>query len=251
MSFEAISGFSPQESSLIQRIAREVFFKYNLQGFEHSISREDLCHYGIVGLLEARASYDESSGTPWLAFASLRVRGEMIDHLRKLPMVRLPQAVQSRVKQLKEARRTLQVQQVGVDHQHLAAALDWTLDEVREVEALLPTRVAVDDGVDHGDDELPSGVTVTSDGPSPETQTLQSELALLVNRCLQRLSAQDRLIVVGRLLEGLKLKDLAATLGYTAENIRVRQKKSQEQLKSCIEKHGWPVDTLDDIIGEH
>ncbi|EAT14813.1 sigma-70 family RNA polymerase sigma factor [Desulfuromonas acetoxidans] len=251
MSFEAMSGFSPQESSLIQRIAQEVFFKYNLQGFEHSISREDLCHYGVVGLLEARVSYDERSGTPWLAFAALRVRGEMIDHLRKLPMVRLPQAVQSRVKQLKEARRALQTQQIEVDHQHLSTALDWTLDEVREVEALLPRRVAVDDGVDQGGDELPSAVTVTSDGPSPETQALQFELAMLINRCLQRLSAQNRLIVVGRLLEGLKLKELAATLGYTAENIRVRQKKSQEQLKSCIEKHGWPVDALDEIIGEH
>mgnify|MGYP001239260315 CR=1 FL=1 len=250
MTRDEIGGFSPQESNLIQRVAREVFFKYNLQGFEHTISREDLSHYGVVGLLEARASYDESSGTPWLAFAALRVRGEMIDHLRKLPMVRLPQAVQSRVKQLKEARRTLQNQQVAVDHAALADALGWSLDEVREVEALVPSRVAVDDGVDQGDDDLPGGVVVISDDPGPETHALRSELAVLVNRCLHALSAQNRLIVVGRLLEGLKLKDLAVTLGYTAENIRVRQKKSQEQLKSCIEKNGWPVDALDDIIKE-
>ncbi|MCK4502261.1 MAG: hypothetical protein KAU22_04445, partial [Desulfuromonadales bacterium] len=82
------NGFSAEETSLVQRIAREIYYKYCVDSKSNLLSQEDLCHFGIIGLLEARTSFDVSIGAPWLAFASIRVRGAMIDHLRKQPMIR-------------------------------------------------------------------------------------------------------------------------------------------------------------------
>lgn len=44
---------------------------------------EELVQWGIVGLLEARERFDPSRGTPFAAFAERRVRGAMLDSLRR------------------------------------------------------------------------------------------------------------------------------------------------------------------------
>jgi len=242
-------GFSPEESSLVQRIAREIYYKYCADSKGNMLSLEDLCHFGIIGLLEARTSFDVSIGAPWLAFASIRVRGAMIDHLRKQPMIRLPQAVQQKVRELKEVGQLFQNTGQEQSPERLAEELGWTVETVNEMATLSPTLVPLDDGGTQDDEDGYQGEILHSEEIDPERQTLQSELAELVNKCLQKLNPQNRLVIVGRLLEGLKLRELATSLGCTMENIRIKQKKAETQLKTCIETHGWPVDSLDDLIG--
>jgi len=237
-----------EEETLVRRIARDIFYKYCSKNKGDSVSSEDLCHEGIIGLLEARSSFDVSRGTPWLSFASIRVRGAMIDMLRRQPLIRLPQDVHKKVRELLDVKQILLKQGQDVTSDLLAGELGWSLEEVYEIASLSPVLVHLDEGESHDEEEYNPGVLLRNNESGPEKRSLQAELAHLVNICLGKLDPRDRLVVVGRLLEELKLKDLASTLGCTMENIRILQKKATNQLKKCIENQGWPVDSVDDIL---
>jgi RNA polymerase sigma factor (sigma-70 family) len=98
-------------------------------------------------------------------------------------------------------------------------------------------------GVDSEDAEAFSGVVIRDDGDDPEARTLRHEMAELIQRCLEALpSPQDRLVIVSRVIEGLKLKDLAETLGRSIENIRQWQKRVEKLMRACMERHGWSME---------
>lgn len=63
-----------------------------------SVELDDLCHAGIVGLIQAADSFDEARGLRFWSFAQSRVRGAMLDSLRALDY--LPRNLRLRLKVL-------------------------------------------------------------------------------------------------------------------------------------------------------
>ena len=235
---------TPKETSLVRGVVSEVYSVYCPAGEAGEITKDDLYHYGIIGLLEAKQKYDRSKGVPWLAFAAYRVRGAMLDQFRKQPMIRLPQARQKKVKELKEARIDLVQSGAKTDAKMLASRLEWSVEEVHKVASLTPSLVSVDgDRREREEGSKLRGVVLTGDGDDPETAALNKEMAALVNRCLEALpSPQDRLVIVSRVLEGLKLREVAETLGCSLENVRQWQKRVEKMMKVCMESHGWSME---------
>lgn len=239
-----ILGLPKGEEELVQRTAREVFNAYCPENYGNQVSTEDLCQYGVIGLLEARSSFDESKGTPWLAFARFRVRGAMLDSIRKHPLIRLPQAVQKKVQELKQICQMLQAEGVHISPTRLASQLNWSVQEACDVAALTPGIVQLNMTGESDDKGEYHGEVVSGNEAEPEKENLKKELAEQINLCLQHLTPQNRIILSGLNLYDLKLRELAFVFDCTAENIRVRNKKSGEQVKNCLEKSGWPVDSF-------
>lgn len=235
---------TPREKTLIRRIAAEIYRDYCPAGEAGQITKEDLCHHGIIGLMESKQTYDRSRGVPWLKFAAFRVRGAMMDQLRMQPMIRLPQARQQKVKELKEARNELARSGLDTRPEALARWLKWSVDEVHKVSGLTPSLVpAEEDRPDSGDKAAFSGEVLRDDNDDPEALALRKEVAELIQRCLKALpSPQDRLVIVSRVVEGLKLKDLAEILGCSIENIRQWQKRVEKLMRACMERHGWSME---------
>jgi len=231
---------TPKETSLVRGVAAEVYKLYCPARESGDMTKEDLCHYGIIGLLEAKQNYDDSKGVPWLAFAAFRVRGAMLDQLRHQPMIRLPQIRQQKVKELKEARREFALSGDKANAKMLADRLEWSVEEVHKITSMSPTFMPADtDRRDREEGGFP-GMVLTDHGDNPETAALRNELAELVNRCLEALpSPQDRLVIVSRVVEGLKLREVAETLGCSLENVRQWQKRVEKMMKECMEGHGW------------
>ena len=235
---------TPQEMSLVRRIAAEVYSTYCPAGEAGDITREDLYHHGMIGLLESKQTYDRSRGVPWLAFAAFRVRGAMLDQFRRQPMIRLPQARQQKVKELKQARDELARNGLDTRPEALARRLKWSVEEVHTVSGLTPYLVQAEEARPDSQEETPlSGAVLRDEGDDPEALTLKKEIAELVQRCLEALpSPQDRMVIVSRVIEGLKLKDLAETLGCSIENVRQWQKRVEGLMRACMEKHGWSME---------
>lgn len=233
--------FKPQEitaeeTQLVRKIARKVFIQYGPTCGGDQLTREDLFHEGIMGLLEARANYDQTKPVPWLHFAAFRIRGAMIDSLRKLPVIRLPQEVRKKVKTIQAASRQLTSTTGDNTPEALASHLGWTLEEVLEVEQLSPSLSSIRESDD--EDETNLGVyLVENNTPDPEAATSQKQTAALVQECLSKIpKEQDRLILLGRIVEGLKLRELSEMLGCSLENIRLMQKKVEKWMRECLEQ---------------
>ena len=230
---------------LVQRIARRVYIRYTPGGADgRALTKEELFHYGIIGLLEAQKSFTAEQGTPWAVFAAFRIEGAMLDHLRKAPLIRLPQDVQKRVRELKEARSQLEHEGRLDSVYNLAEKLGWSTDEVDQTLALIPSLVTIAEENSQNNDggDFTDGVVLAdrSEECDPQTNLLKSELSQLVEHCLQTLpEVRDRLIVKARKLEDVTLRELAASFNCSIESVRKREKMALVQLRECLQRNGW------------
>lgn len=231
---------------MLRAIAREVLRQFGPAREYGQIGEEELVHEGILGLLEARQNFKVEKGVPWLAFAAYRVRGAMLDALRRLPLVRLPQEARQKVKELQAAGRELLQASGESDPVRLAEHLGWSLAEVHEVAQLTPALVTIGDPDGEDDEDAPLPLVLTDTlTPDPEMAAARRELAELVRDCLEKIPQdQDRLVLLGRVVHGLKLRELAETIGCSIENVRLVQKKVEAWMRSCLARQGVTGDGL-------
>ena len=122
----------------IDRIARRIVSRTGLQS-----AFDDLWSAGALGLVEAARRFDAGRGVSFETFVEHRIRGAMLDELRR--MDHLPRRLRSRTDDLQKARKKLQGQ-LGrdVSTEELAAEMKVDLEEVGGIEALLEPFVPLD-----------------------------------------------------------------------------------------------------------
>ncbi len=229
------------DQRLVQRIANRLYNRQTQARDDRVQSREDLFHYGIIGLLEARNNYSPDCGAKWETFAAYRIEGAIIDNLRKAPLIRLPQEAQIKVRELNQAIAELERGRKPFSIDYLAEKLGWSTAEVEKIRALKPTRLtAVDD--DSSGDEFNSKqekvLIEKSPESDPQANLLRREISELLQHCLQELpEVRDRIIVKARQLEDITLKELAQSFNCSIESIRNREKRSLIQLKECLKRN--------------
>jgi len=89
-------------------------------GMPGVVDREDLVAHGVIGLIQAIDRYDPSQGVPFAAWASIRIRGAVIDAIRALDVVNPATRQRVRVLQAATSRLTASLGRFPTD------------DEVRE-----------------------------------------------------------------------------------------------------------------------
>ena len=72
----------------------------------HNVEYEDLTSYGIFGLIDAIDKFDVNKDVKFETYASLRIRGEILDQIRKMDWI--PRTVRQKQKKIDEAIRTVE-----------------------------------------------------------------------------------------------------------------------------------------------
>lgn len=231
----------PEISALIRWTARKTYYRHvsNSAG-QGVIELSDLEHQGILGWLEA-PEYDEAQSTPITAFARPYVYGRMMDFLRKtLGLVRVPQERWAEIRALQQAKEEMRQAGETPGHARLAARLGWPIGKVASVERDIPRSSPIDAG-EHRSRGAPAGAVdeLVSGDFTPEQSMMRGQLARGVQTCLEELAPRDRLVVLGRRIESLKLKDLAERLGCSMERVRQIEMRALSRLRACLEARGW------------
>src|ERR1044071_6564958 len=90
------------------------------------ISRDDLVSAGMVGLIEAADRYDDSRQEPFISFAEHRIRGAILDELRRGDI--MPRRVRQLARKISSAIKELEKDGVVASDQRVASALGVSLD---------------------------------------------------------------------------------------------------------------------------
>lgn len=90
-----------QYATLVKRIARHVMSR-----LPSSVSLDDLVQAGLIGLMEAVRLYDPSQGASFQTYATIRIRGAMLDELRRADWS--PRSLSRRLRQLAAATRLIE-----------------------------------------------------------------------------------------------------------------------------------------------
>lgn len=101
-------------------------------GLPAHVEEEELAACGVIGLLEALERYNPSREAGFKTFATWRIRGAMLDELRKFAWV--PRSVYQRLRQLQAAKQKVS-HTLGREptERELAAELGWPLAKVEQV----------------------------------------------------------------------------------------------------------------------
>ena len=95
-----------------------------------SVDVDDLIQVGMLGLLEALQNFDATKGAKFTTFAKLRVRGAMLDEVRRFST--LPRSVMTSIREINQATTALE-QELGrkVKDTELAESMDLSLTDLQ------------------------------------------------------------------------------------------------------------------------
>lgn len=178
---------------------------------------DDLLSVGIMGLLEAIDRFNPDRNVKFETFASLRIKGAIIDELRRLGWT--PRTVHDKLKKLEEARLTL-YNKLGRDptDEELMEHLNLSQKDYEKLleDARVLTLFPLDSLIELEDDEV-SVKEVISDPTQPflgqalEEEELVEELA----KAISALPEKERLVITLYYYEGLTLKEIGEVLGVS------------------------------------
>ncbi len=201
------------------------------------VDRDDLLGYGTIGLIEAVDRFDPQRGVKFETYAILRIRGSIIDALRKLDI--LPRGVRERARAIEAAHQTL-LQRDGVvpSDEVVAAHLDMPLPSYRRALQDAACRVlSLHAGSER--DEIPVEEMLADEASSePLDAVLEIDLRACLTRALDELPERGRLIVTLYYYEELTMKEISAVLGVTESRVSQLLTRSRFQLRALLNRQG-------------
>lgn len=171
---------------------------------------ENLEAAGVLGLVEAATNYDPEREASFKTFAYLRVRGAILDELRR--NCPLPQPMLETLARVRAAYRSLPA---PVSVTALAAATGLSEDEVADcLAAARLTRM-----VSLSPDSREWTTRLDERGDRPETPLERAEEARLLDRAIAALPERERLTVTLYYREDLRLKEISTVLGLSESRV--------------------------------
>ncbi len=194
-------------------------------GLPPQVEEDDLVASGVIGLLEALERFNPNLDTTFKTFATWRIRGAMLDELRRLSWP--PRSLFQRLRQLQAAEQKLG-HQLGREpsNQELALELDWSPETVEQVytqmnnhslvslESLLFTPAG--SGSPEGGEEL-----LRAEGPfaTPEDSLEKEERRDVLANAIEGLTEREKLVLALYYKEELTLKEIGAVLKVSTARV--------------------------------
>ena len=230
----AYASSSSRESHLVENYAHLVkrIAHHLMARLPDSVQVDDLVQAGMIGLLEAAGKYDGSRGASFETFAGIRIRGAMLDEVRRGDWV--PRSVHRNTRRMSEAIRTVE-SRTGREAQDkdIAATMGVTLAEYhRMLKDASASRLFSYDALTEideeqevaGDEGVASGV---------EVQVFRQQLA----QAIASLPERERMVLSVYYGEELNLKEIGAVIGVSES--RVSQIMSQATIRLRARLGEW------------
>jgi len=107
--------------ALVKRIAHRL-----IRSLPASVEVDDLIQAGMIGLMEAERNYNVTQGAHFETYAAIRIRGAMVDEIRKGDWA--PRSLRRRIRAIKTARASVLAHHDHARDAEVAAAAGMTLD---------------------------------------------------------------------------------------------------------------------------
>jgi len=234
--------------TLVRFIARSIHQR--LPGF---IPFEDLVHFGVLGLLQATQNYDSTKNVPFTSFAQFRIRGAILDSLRKSDCA--SRRVRDTQKKLNTAfdQLSLRLGRLPTEEE-VAHEVGLDVANLRRVAEVLRSVESVDRSHRFGNDCMETRDLIESapadPGENPFVQCLRSEMRQQLTEAISNLSPRERQIVSLYYGEQRTMREIASVLGLKESRIskihcsviaRLRAYLGAKEISNCSELGYVPV----------
>ena len=188
------------------------------------VQLEDMVQAGMIGLLEATGKYDETQGASFETYAGIRIRGSMLDEIRKNDWA--PRSVHRKAREVAEAVRQIENEH-GRDARdvEIAETLGMSLGEYYKIlqDNSYHKVLSVDDtSVNTGETMLDS---MSDNAPGILDGMHKDDMQRLLSEAIAGLPERERLVMGLYYDEELNLREIGAVMGVSES--RVSQIHSQ------------------------
>ena len=255
------STLNEDYAGLVSYIAREVYNEWNLWGSRSGdFEAQELVQVGWLGLLEAGRRFDPNRGIKFSTFATYRIRGAILDYLRA-PLIRLPRARQRQLAEIDRARQQLQHLgqepslarlTVGLMDREITPESLTGNPQARHVrETFWPEVISLEQTAREKRQEIVSPQpTPEQDVFGKERQERKLKILQAFEACIKGLPFDLMTIFILRNLGELTLQEVTQVMGLKIDAVRRRQIRARRMIRACLEKAGWPVEDVDELIDE-
>ena len=220
-----------QHAALVKKIALHL-----LARLPASVQLEDLMQAGMIGLLESAQRYATGKGATFETYAGIRIRGAMVDEIRRGDWV--PRSVHRNSRRISKAIKSVEDRE-GREAQdsEVAVELEMTLTEYHS--SLADTSggrlFSLDELNESGD--LPIEYSETDDNPLHDVS--ESAFKSSLAAAIETLPEREKLVLSLYYQEELNLKEIGAVLNVSES--RVSQIHSQAALRLRSRLGDWKV----------
>ena len=202
------------------------------------IEYEDLVSYGLIGLMDAISKFDPNKGIKFSSYASIRIKGEMIDQIRKARPI--SKGAMDKLAKYNEAVEKLQnelYREPTIDE--ISKYLGISISEVIDIEGYINFMavVSLENILFSEDDELTvMGVVEDKNSPSPHEAYEEQEKVEILAECIDKLKEKDRIILNLYYYEGLTLKEIGQVLEVSESRVCQLHGRAIKNLRAMLKK---------------
>ncbi|PRR75142.1 FliA/WhiG family RNA polymerase sigma factor [Clostridium thermopalmarium] len=223
---------------LVKYIASRVII-----GKSKYIEFEDLLSYGMVGLMDALNKFDESKGMKFSTYASIRIRGSMIDEIRKNSPI--SKGAMDKLNRYNTAIELLQKKNLkDPSNIEIAEELGITVEEVGEIENFINyiSVVSLEDLIFSEDDDMSlMGTIEDKKSPNPENALEEQEKIEYLTKALEMLNEKDRTVLSLYYYEGMTLKEIGKVLGVSESRVCQLHSRAIIHLRKMMSKLKYEI----------
>jgi len=202
-----------------------------------SVALDDLQGWGVLGLLDAVDKYDYTQDIKFSTYASIRVRGAILDQIRALDWA--PRSLRTMARKVGSARDKLRHEHGREpSHEEIADSIGATAEQVEDTLAQVQTvhMLNLDDFLPAEDRAEARRIDMISDGsaPSPEEAAEHKEKEDLIIQAILELSEQQQKVLHLYYYQELTLKEIGAVLQVTESRVCQIHSAAVKKLRKVV-----------------
>jgi RNA polymerase sigma factor for flagellar operon FliA len=185
------------------------------------IEYDDMVGYGMLGLMDAINKFDESKGMKFSTYASIRVKGAMIDEIRRNSPI--SKGAMDKLNKYNKAIEELQRRFLREPtNQEIAKEMNLTTNELSDIEGYINyiSVTSLEDILYSEDDDMPIMGTVKDEkSPSPERTLEEKEEIEYLIKAIDTLNEKDKTVLSLYYYERFTLKEIGKVLEVSESRV--------------------------------
>lgn len=200
----------------------------------YAVEQDDLVGYGTFGLIDAIDKFDCFKGIKFETYASLRIRGSILDQIRKMDWI--PRTLRQKQKKINQAMQRLETMNGRhATDEEIASELELSQEEYEKWQSQMKITnlVSLDEFLDQGS-EIQQPSNASSHFDQPEKVLEQQEVKQTLMEVLETLTENERKVITLYYFEELTLKEISHILEVSESRISQLHTKALQKMKKKL-----------------
>lgn len=199
----------------------------------YNVEYDDLVGYGVFGLIDAIDKFDSLKAVKFETYASLRIRGAILDQIRKMDWI--PRTIRQKQKKMESAIKEIEIAwgRNATDEEvakHLGISDEEYLDWQSQMK--ITGVVSLNEFMEQGSEVPAEHNSQSSRFEGPEEVLEKEELKKVLMEALELLTEKEKKVILLYYYEELTLKEIARVLEVSESRISQLHTKGLQRMKT-------------------